>query len=139
MALRTPLDISTILYKHLSGVSEVVSAVTGIYRNRRPPGSKGYDVVINALPVDAEQVQQAVANVNIHVPNMSQTANGVTDNAVPNLKKLSELLSVIVPYLTEQWPSNQDYHFTIQQVSDPIPDGDNHFINIRVDFINLNF
>jgi hypothetical protein len=134
--MKTPLDIVDILFMHLNG-SSLNSSITGIVCKKRPIDSKLEDVVINSLGVSNQQLQVAVVNVNIYVPNMQLKIGGKQDNSQPNTARLQELANIAKDLLTDQWAG--DYNFDIQQIVGPIEsEEDQHYINIRLEFFSIN-
>ncbi|MDO6388998.1 hypothetical protein Q4E40_02580 [Pontibacter sp. BT731] len=96
--------------------------------------SQREDVVLNALPMNREQLQRTVLNVNLHVPNLKLG----TDTTQPNAKRLKELTTIASDLIEEVW--GPGYQFNVQQDT-VFPDGaGSHYVNIRVEFraINLN-
>ena len=127
----------TILYQLLSG-SSLASEITGeVRKGLRPTGSKLEDVVINSLPMNNEQLQQCVANVNIYVPSIITEENDVQSEK-PDYKRLEELTDMAVGILKVR--ESRNYYFDVQQVSQPSKDAESksYFINIRVDFYAFN-
>lgn len=132
----TAFDIIDIIYEGLQG-GELASAINGgVYKHKRPVSSSLEDVVINCLPVNATQMQTAIANVNIHVPNISVTANGSTDNTVPNHPRMKLLAQKAMEDLESNWAPTYSYH--VQQAGILQEDDFGHFINIRIEFFNIN-
>lgn len=129
--MRTTLDIVDILYQALN-VPIVKSVITGgVYKGKRPLNSAKEDIVIGSLPVNAEQVQEAVANVNIHVPNLKLTIGGVQDNGQPDFAKIKSVTALVTELLKEKVGS--DYWFYVQQQTLFAEDEINeHYSNIRI-------
>ncbi|HEY4207982.1 MAG TPA: hypothetical protein VGM31_14260 [Puia sp.] len=135
--MRTTLDIVDILWSRLSE-SNLKDAITGgIYKHIGPVNSTKEDIVINSLPIVNLDLQTAVANVNIFVPNPTQNLNGVQDNSQPNGARLKELGAVAMEILAAQYGA--DYSFDVQQ-SVTLPDeaSGSWYINIRVNFYSIN-
>lgn len=134
--MKTTLDIEDILWSFLKNSSLKTSISGGIYKRKRPSGSKAEDIVINCLPVNNLQVQSAVANVNIHVPNKVQNISGIQDS-IPDHARLKALGNEAVSLLVDQWDS--DYNFDVQQQNVfEDEDGKGHYVNIRLDFYSIN-
>ena len=133
----TTLDIIDIVWNKINS-SALKNAVSGgIYKIQRPAGSKVEDVVVNSLPINNLDMQSAIINVNIHVPNIKIAVNGVNDTFQPDFVRIKTLASVAVPVLTNMWAG--DYNFNIQQqqvFSDET--AMEHYINFRIDFFNIN-
>jgi hypothetical protein len=133
----TSLEIVDILWAKLNGSPLKAAIDGGIYKNRRPASSEKQDVVINCLPVNNQQLQTTIANVNIHVPNISIDVNGVQDSSQPDHVKLLALSKIAVGVLKDIWSG--DYNFNVQQevlIQDE-EQGD-YYINIRIEFYNIN-
>lgn len=135
--MKTTLDIEDILWTFLDSSSLKTSVNGGVYKKKRPAGSTKEDVVINCLPVNNLQIQSAVANVNIHVPNKVQNISGIQDDSQPDHARLKELGNAAVSLLVDQW--NNDYTFDVQQQNVfEDEDGKSHYVNIRLDFYSIN-
>lgn len=106
--------------------------ITGaVYRQgERPINSKLEDVVVNSLPVTNGQVQQTVANVNAHVPNLNININGI-GNAQPDLVRLETITSQVCAAVDEQYFS--DHWFFVQQQSF-FSEAQETYSNIRIEF-----
>ena len=134
--MKSTLDIVDDIWKVLD-VSPLKDEITGsIYKHTRPAGSLLEDVVINTLPITGNQIQEAVANVNIHVPDIEVNVNSVIDKQ-PNHLRLKALCFIALTSLSDNWDG--DYNFDVQQqtlLKDE--NGGDHYINIRIDFYNIN-
>lgn len=134
--MKTTLDIEDILWSFLKNSSLKTAISGGIYKRKRPSASEKEDVVINCLPVNNLQLQSAVANVNIHVPNKVQNISGIQD-PMPDHARLKALGNEAVSLLVDQWDS--DYNFDVQQQNVfEDEDGKSHYVNIRLDFYSIN-
>lgn len=113
-------------------------AITGqIYKNNRPLGSKTEDIVINSLPVNNLQLQTAIVNVNIHVPNLVLSINGTQDTTQPDHARLKTLTTLALAVLADQWTA--DYNYDVQQeVLIEEEEFHEHYINIRIEFFYIN-
>src|SRR5689334_5227981 len=121
--MRSTLNAVDLLYGILKSSSSVTNAISGkVYKDNRPMNSQKEDVVINSLPINMEQIQQALINVNVHVPNLRLNINGVTDNTQPDLARLDTLTTLVMTAVKDR--VGTDYWFFIQQQtlfpSDPI-------------------
>jgi hypothetical protein len=127
------LEIIDKLYMvlNVTDVTDVISG--GVYKSKRPINSNAEDVVIGCLPTVNLQIQPAVANVNIHVPNL----NIAGDNTQPNFARLRELTTLVISKLTDQYKGS--YWFDVQsQGTYPEDEINQHYSNIRVQFFNNN-
>lgn len=133
--MKTTLDVVDAIFNALKG-STLENVISGsIYKHRRVLNSKKEDVVINSLPINNEQLQQCVANVNIHVPDVTFKVDGNVEYQ-PDHTRLLELAAEAVQSL-EAWES--DYHFDVQQQSIIQEESaKEHFINIRLNFYSIN-
>jgi hypothetical protein len=135
--VKNTLDIINLIYTRLK-TGALAAEITGsIYKGKRPLESLVEDVVINSLPINALQVQAAVANVNIHVPNITVTVVGIADKSQPNFQRLQELTELALIELSDVWAD--DYNFDVQQqVVIEDEDFKDHFSNIRLEFFSIN-
>lgn len=133
--MKTTFDITDILYRHLND-SSLKTEINGVICKKRPVDSTAEDVVINALPINNLDLQTAIVNVNIHVPNIDVDINGRQDNTQPDFARLKFLADMAVDILSNRWID--DYSFDVQQQSGPVEDVHDHFVNIRVEFISEN-
>ncbi len=90
--MKTTFDIVNVIYEFLSSANLPISG--GVYK-RRPTGSTQEDVVIGSLPINNEQVQQTVLNINVHIPNITVVVNGIQDNTQPDSKRLNEVTKLV--------------------------------------------
>jgi hypothetical protein len=134
--MRTSFNIVDIIYKEL--YAAISGAITGkVYKNSRPVNSNKEDVVVGSLPINAEQIQRAVVNVNIHVPNLQVSIGGQQDSQA-DTARLSQLTTMVIGVLKDK--VYNDYWFDIQQQNlfKDETTGD-HYSNIRIDFYSENF
>lgn len=134
----TPFDAIDIIWQKLHASSIAVSG--GIYKLSRPLNSAKEDIVVNSITLNADQLQEGVLNVNIHVPNLTLEIGGVTDNSQPNFSRLKALTDTVVGILIDQWADDGSYNFSVQQPGNPIaePDINQHYSNIRIEFFSVN-
>jgi hypothetical protein len=135
--MMTTLDLVDIVWQRLNG-SQLKTAITGgLYKHRRPAGSQSEDVIINSLPINNLQLQSAIVNVNIHVPNLTIAIGGVQDTRQPDSERLNELAKMAVGVISEVWA--EDYNYDVQQqVLFEDEEAGDHYINIRIEFFNIN-
>lgn len=135
--MKTTLEVIDIIWQLLNG-SPLADAITGgVYKNLRPLNTAKEDVVINCLPVNNAQLQQGVANVNIHVPNLILNVNGVQDKTQPNHARLQLLTGLAIQELLNVWEG--DYNLDIeQQTIFADEEANSHYSNIRIQFNNIN-
>lgn len=136
----TAVEIVSALWSDInsSSLKTALAAGGGVYKNHRPQNSKKEDIVINSLPVNTSQLQRAVANVNIYVPDKQINQNS-TQVLVIDYARFAVLLPLATALLKEKFSSG-DWHYELQQISDVIEDkeSESHFINIRIEFFNIN-
>lgn len=134
MATITALTAQNIIAKHLisSGVKGAVSLTGGIYELSRPKDSVKEDIVVGPLAMNAEQTQEGVFNVNIHVPNVVLSS----DSTQPNTARFRVILDKCMEVLNDV--RGYDYTFTVSTPGMPYRDGDKWFVNIRVEWMALN-
>lgn len=135
--MKSTLDLVDIVWQQLQ-TGALKAAITGdIHKHRRPANSQTEDVVINSLPISFQQMQEAIVNVNIHVPNLSIAVNGSIDNTQPDHARLQTLTTLAVADLTDTW--GDEYNFDVQQqilIEDK--EAKDFYINIRLEFFNVN-
>jgi hypothetical protein len=134
--MKTTFDMVDIVWQRLNG-SQLKTEISGGVYKKRPTGSQVEDVVINCLPVNNEDLQQAVLNVNIHVPNITIQANGVQDSSQPNTERLQELAALAIETLSDVWVGDCNYDVQQQGMIED-PEAGDHYVNIRLEFFNIN-
>lgn len=133
--MKTTFDLVDIVWTALSATQLKQQISGGIYKHLRPLNSRLEDVVINALPISADQLQQAVLNVNVHVPNIVISVNGLQDSTQPNGPRLRELGAIAITALEQL--AGPGYSAQVQQ-QNIIQDTDDYFNNIRIQFYIFN-
>lgn len=133
----TTLDLVDIIWQRLNGSPLKTAISGGLYKHRRPAGSQTEDVVINSLPINNVQLQTGIANVNIHVPNLTIEASGVQDSKQPNSIRLQELAAIAIEALSDVWAGDYNYDVQQQTLLEDEEAGD-YYINIRIEFYNIN-
>lgn len=114
-----------------SGVKQAVSLTGKIYPYSRPKDSQVEDITLNTLAINADQVQEGVFNVNIHVPNLMLT----DDLTQPNISRFEVITAAVVEALSNY--HGFDYHFDLDAPGVLERDGMNWFSNIRVKYYSL--
>lgn len=134
--MRTTFDITDILYEAIKAHGFTISG--GVYKFVRPVNSNKVDIVVGSLPVNGEQIQTAVANINIFAPNLQLVINGVQDNSQPDWNTLKNVTELVVGFLKEK--IGNDYWFRFQQQNFfADPEAKSYYSNIRVKFYSENF
>jgi hypothetical protein len=133
----TSFDYVNIVYQKLIAPTFLTAAMlTGEVRKyNRSLDSNAEDIVINSLPVNNNQLQSGIVNVNVHVPNIQD--NGLTgqDNSQPNIKRIKEISDLVILALDNTFGSF--YNCTVQQ-QNLIQDKDDFFNNIRLQINSIN-
>lgn len=118
--------------------SNVLNITGNIYKYQRPLNSPLEDIVINSLPMSNDQLQECIVNWNIHVPNLRLDFGGKSDNSQPDTIRLKQLTKAIKDHLSEFWGDDAEYQFNIQQENLIRDDDGTWYMNIRVEFRNVN-
>lgn len=115
------------------------SAVTGkVYPFQRPLDSAKEDVVVNSLPMGKGPVQQGVLNVNVYVPNLTYYGATTTDTTRPDMERLTALSVIGGGVLEDYWYEGGQTNFELLQDTVMQDENNQHYINFRVIFRNLN-
>ncbi|MDM8174785.1 hypothetical protein QT327_10520 [Olivibacter sp. 47] len=133
--IKTAFDgINEIYQVFIAGNFAATTGLTGqVSKQSRMLNSKMEDVVISCLVLSAEQIQDGIFNVNIHVPNLENLPSGIpnaVDNTQPNYDRLNELGSAAIELLDDSWLYNS--HFYLERAGEIIPESKGHFFNIRI-------
>lgn len=139
--MKTTLDIVTVLYQRLVWAQEqnVLNLSGGaVYKFKRLANRETFcDVVINSLPVTGDQLQEAVANINIHAPNLTVQSGNAQDNSQPDTKTLKELTDAVIGVVDDYWPDEKG-NFSVQQQT-LLQDQDGQwYSNLRIEYYNPN-
>lgn len=132
----TAAEAVTLIFRYLKA-NLPASVTTNIFKFERPLNFTNECIVINALPLSAEQFQEGIINVNYHVPNLRNATLNPVDESQPNSARLEAGAKIIDALLADY--SEQDYHFEVLQ-SIPISNDDRKewYMNFRVLFKNIN-
>ena len=135
----TILDATDYIYTWLKD-KQIKTAVTGgLYKHKRPVNSAKEDVVIIPLTLDADQLQEGIMNVNIHVPNLVLGSGATQDKTQPDHARLKQLTTMAVEVLTDIWLDDGQVNFSVLQ---PLMFEDaeinQHYMNIRLSFGAVN-
>lgn len=135
--MKTTLDVEEIIFNEIkeSGIKGLIGG--DIYKHSsRPTNSADEDVVIGCVAVSDGQFQEAIANVNIYVPNLDVDIKGI-HQSVANSRRLKQLSKVLYPIIsnirTGEWRLDVLNQSVLTEVSWRV-----HIINFRVKLINLN-
>ena len=134
--MKSTLEIIDILYQTLK-TSSLKSAVNGgLYKLARPDSSEKEDIVINCLPSDNFQMQTAVVNVNVYVKDLNVTINGKRQ-FVPDTARMKALAALAITDLGSV--DTDDYFYGIVSQGTLQEEVINqHFLNLRIEFTNVN-
>jgi len=117
--------------------SPLRGAVSGsVHRYARPPGSRLEEVTVNILgEADARQLQSAVLNVNIHVPNPPAAAivegRPATVRDTPDEQRVAVLASLAAGALAPRYDAAARAYTELEGQS-VLPDGEWTLVNNRV-------
>jgi hypothetical protein len=130
----TSFDAVDILYAHLQThlMTHTGKPSGKLYRFKRPLNSSSEDVVVNALPISYGKLQEAVLNVNLHVPNLTLGA----DQTQPNAKRLKELAGITTALLKRV--TGDGYRLDIDQERLFEDTSNSHYVNLRILFHHTN-
>jgi hypothetical protein len=130
--MKTTLDLVDVVYNELKS-GPLKSAINGgVYKYTRPLNSSLEDVVINSLPVTNQQLQQAIVNVNVFVPNADISLGGSQQKMADHVR-LKALGALAVDELKDG--ISGDYTWDVQQQTVIQDDeSDSYYINIRLQF-----
>jgi hypothetical protein len=133
MATTTALTAQNVIFQRLvqTGIKAAVSLTGAIYELNRPLNSLKEDIVVGTLAMNADQVQEGVFNVNIHVPNITLT----NDSTQPNTTRFRVITEKCMEVLKDVY--GYDYSFDVSTPGIPYRDGNNWFVNIRVEWTSL--
>jgi hypothetical protein len=106
---------------------------------KRPLNSAQEDVVINGLPLVKDDVDEAVLNVNIYVPNLKLPDEN--DKSQPDNARLLVLSKLGNRAFTDNadedgeiWADAGEYCFKYQQDTVMEDDNNQHYVNFRIEF-----
>lgn len=134
----TTLDAIDFIYQVLvtSPIKEAISG--GIYKLVRPISSDKEDIVVNSLPVVNGDLQEGIANVNVHVPNLNINT-GSQDDTTPDFARMKVLAEMVRAALEDVWLQDESFRFTIQQQHTFYePETESNYINFRIKYFSVN-
>lgn len=135
--MKIGIDLVDSTYDLLNVPAVQVIMSGDIFPDGRPDNHRKECITINSLPVTGEQLQRAVVNVNIHVPNLQLTINGQPDTSQPNRKRLKVISDIVIPLIKDAVINNT---LTGIQNVGMVNDKEikEHFLNIRVSTYSIN-
>lgn len=110
--------------------SKVKTSISGEIGTERPIDSEKEDITVNVLPLTFEQLQYCVANVNIHVKNLSVTQGGKVNTSYENRPRLKELANLVYEALHDKLSSGMYLSVLNSQL---LKESKSSFMNIRVE------
>src|SRR5690606_37599249 len=102
-----------------------------VFPYNRPISSNTEDVVISALTLNADQQQNGMLNVNIHIPNLQLGG----DNTQPNRVRFQVISNRAIELL--DYHDGFDFTLTLDNAGELIRDGEFWFMNIRVRYNSI--
>lgn len=135
--MKTALDIIKDLRKLLLPIETSLEGGK-IRQYNRVLNSKSNDVVINIQGASNEYMQFAIANINIHTPNLSLELpnNGGKDNTQPNLAVFNTLVLLITPLIKKHVAT--DFKIELRKDNGLIRDNDGSwYYNIQLNYYSM--
>lgn len=124
----TAEDINTLMFQAING-SPLKASINGkVYKSWRPANSTREDVVVNVVVSDAELIQSAVCNVNIHLPSIN-----AGDGPMPNSARFTALGNTAKPIL-ENGHAKYFTYYTEQTALIKEQNREEWFLNFRIRF-----
>lgn len=131
--MKTSGDIKLFFYNLLKE-STLKNEVNGglYYYGIRPRDSRLEDIIIGYTTSTAEQVQEGVVTINVHVPDIDTFANG---QFVENVQRCNELQQIAQAWV-DSITSRTDYRITLSEPIDTVYDENKqeHVVSIRIYF-----
>ncbi|WP_131535459.1 hypothetical protein [Pedobacter nototheniae] len=133
MSKKISIEVIDIVYKLL--ISGGINLE--IFKGNKPASFSGECIVINALPLSNDQLQECIINVNVFVPNLTLKIGTNQDNSQANYERIKVLSLKVSEILNEvdidDWSLNIDQEYVLEN------EGFNeHFNNFRISFRNEN-
>lgn len=131
--MKTTFDAVDVIWVRLNEtLADKISG--GVYKYKRPFNSKDEDIVINSLPISPGIPQECAINVNCYVPDLRTKVKGVSNMDMPDTLRLSTLAGWIVDILNDR-ANEEYYYFVTGQNTLSNEAGNEHYVNIRLDFL----
>ncbi len=131
--MKTINDAIDIVWKQVN--ASLSSTITGgVYKLSRPFESSLEDVVVNALPITGETVQQCVINVNAYVPNLLLKIKGKQDSSMPDYARLKQISETVISLLHKKTGSNY-WHYVENHAVIRNEGVNEHYANVRIRFM----
>lgn len=130
--MKSSLEFVQILHNRLRGATSISG---GVYKlNGRPVNSRKEDIVISPVANINDQLQEAVLNVNVYVPDQVVSVNGFEETHA-NYPRLLELANEVADLLDDVWTEGDHYDVMADNV---YPEAGEHFLNFRIKFYHVN-
>ncbi|MBN8821274.1 MULTISPECIES: hypothetical protein [unclassified Spirosoma] len=129
---KTGLDALTILYQLIADSALKTAISGGVYKLKRPLGSQLEDIVLNALPFNADQVQIGTINANLYVPNLKEKIGG-KEQEVADLARMQELVNLATSLFAEHYDASYDFWLVNVATLEEEETGQ-FYTNLRIDF-----
>ena len=132
--LKVSGEVITDLYKYVKA-SPIAAITPNIFKKARPLNFNGECIIINALPITFDQVQEGVVNLNYIVPNLRIGSNPI-DATQPNSVRLDAGEKVIAEVLKGVWEMNGYTFWVLQSTQmdgEPLTEW---FVNFRIQYRN---
>ena len=132
--MKTGQQIITDIIALLRGTSLVENVNGDIYRpSTRPRDSKAEDIVVNFTTADAEQFQSGVVTINIFVPFIPTSQNGVL---IPDSARCEEIEELAKDFFRALTARVSNYKFKLRDAIHTAEDDeiDQSFVVIRLGF-----
>jgi hypothetical protein len=124
-------DTDDILYAVLTGSLELREAISGdIYVGDRPDDSQKEDVTVNTLAIPYDKIQEAISNVNIHVPNLKARIKG-KEQRKKHRERLRKLSRLVISVLEGASVPNLLFWVEGQHTMGE-PEICQHYVNLRI-------
>lgn len=114
------------------GVKAATGMTGNIYPLNGPLSSDKEDIIISVLALNAEQGQNGMLNVNIHVPNLT-LPNG--DNTQPNRPRFNEIGNRVLAEM--DYHNGHAFNLTLDNAGLLVEDKGKWFLNIRVRYNSI--
>lgn len=98
--MKTEFDMVTDIIGVID-VPAIKSLINGVIIGfNRPKSSKKSDVVVTSLALTNEPLQEGIANINVHFPNLGNISfDNVADNTQPDSVNIDQVCKAIIPLI----------------------------------------
>lgn len=134
MSTVTGLEVQRDIYNLING-SLLASTVNGkvYYDGTRPRDSKKEDIIIVYTTGFTDQIQEGTVTVNIYVPDIQYTTNGILS---PNIGRLLTIQRAAQDWVNTLKVGGSNYKFKLRLsiTTGDEPDIDQHFVHVRLGY-----